>query len=91
MEKFGRKRVVNLATNARDVDVDHIVHGGIADGCLPYIPCNHLARNNRPTIEQEIFQQIKFPPGEIEQFAAPSRDPPSNVHPEVGKLEHGIA
>ena len=90
MEQFDRERVVNLSTNARDVHVDYIVHRGIADGCLPYISCNHFARNDGATIEQEIFQQVKFPPSEIEERGAPSRDSATNVHPEVDKLEHGI-
>ncbi len=88
MQELSWKWIIDLAADSCDMNVDDIIERCMADGGVPYIPSDHLARNRRTAIYNEILKQFEFLSRQFDLGITPSHSVPSSIHFEIGDLKH---
>src|SRR5581483_6220966 len=80
--------IVDLAANARDMNIDNIVERRVPNRGLPHVTRDHFARYHRTTMDEEVLEQFEFPQSEVDGESPPSHRVPTRIHAEVGNLQH---
>src|SRR6185436_20204403 len=69
VNQFERLLDVDLAAQARDVDVDHVVEGRRPRGFLPYVARKRLTRHDLTVIAHQVFEQLELTYRELDRLA----------------------
>ena len=88
VQELYRKGVVDFAPYARDVHVNHIIQRGVSYSDLPNVPGQHFSGNNCATVDEQIFEQLKFSPGKFEHRVATRDGVAPEIHLQISNLQH---
>src|SRR5262245_13968483 len=80
-------RLVDLATQPRDRDVDDVVERRGACRRVPYIARKHLPRHDGAAVAQEILEYLEFLRGQVEGLCASRHLVRDQIHLEILVLQ----
>src|SRR5262249_33590107 len=78
---------IDFSSETRHLHVDHVVQRGSAAGLSPDFSRQHFARHEVPLVPQQVFEQLKFAHGEVQQTSAADRPTCHEMQLEVSGCE----
>src|SRR5213080_4098173 len=80
MDELAVKRFVHFVTKPRNVNVHHVVESRSTCALLPYVACQHLARNDLFFVSKQIFEKFELASCEFQLTSLPSYFAGGQIH-----------